>query len=63
MVGLIGGWDNSMDVDLSRELLKPSKATLEFQVTAARRAAMKGAAGKVRSLHQDKHITLWSCKG
>ena len=41
-----------MDVDLSRELSKPSKATLEFQVAAARRAAMKGAAGKVHSLIQ-----------
>ena len=29
----------SMDVDLSKELMQPSKATLERQVAAARRAA------------------------
>lgn len=39
--------NDSIDIDLSKELMQPSKATLERQVAAARRSLAEEATAKV----------------
>jgi len=45
---MMRGFICSMDIDLSKELMQPSKATLNRQVAAARQASSLDLAAKVQ---------------
>lgn len=49
-----------MDVDLSKELMRPSKATLERQVAAARRATSLELAAQVEIFTKLTHLVIVS---